>query len=91
MRTSDSDIETIAEPRLAAKDPLVSNLPEIQVKGIVRGMELLKEPVEGFQGIARFRPGKRYLLHRNLSVWPHPERAKVLLVEPSPVSVCELS
>jgi len=90
MQALESNVNMIAKSRMAANDPLLCNLPEIQVTAIIRSMELLNEPVEDFPGLAWFRPGHRSLRHRNLRVWPHPSRKNVLLVEPLPTTLSQL-
>ncbi|NDG64921.1 MAG: hypothetical protein EBY29_15875, partial [Planctomycetes bacterium] len=85
-----SNIGTVGRKRMAGNDPLLRDMPEIQATAIMRSIELLNEPVEGFPGLTWFRPGHRSLLHRNLRVWSHPSRKNVLLMEPLPTSLSHL-
>jgi len=44
MQASDSNIGTVGSQRMAGNDPLLRDLPELQVTAIMRSKELLNEP-----------------------------------------------
>ncbi|MEI8157608.1 MAG: hypothetical protein WCG52_10045 [bacterium] len=44
MQASDSNIGTVGSQRMAGNDPLLRDLPELQVTAIMRSKELFNEP-----------------------------------------------
>ncbi len=89
MNATNPNTDGIAKTQWAANDPILCEMTGIQFKGFVKGVDLFNNPVEGFPGMAWFPPNK-VLLCRDLRIWPHPSRPRVILMEPLPQNVHHL-